>query len=64
MIAERYLGSVGGVLTFLLIAVLSYSQQPTYDFIIRGARVVDGTGAPWFIGDVAIAGDRIQQSAI
>jgi N-acyl-D-amino-acid deacylase len=31
--------------------------------LITGARVVDGTGNPWFYGDVAIAGDRIQAVA-
>jgi dihydroorotase/N-acyl-D-amino-acid deacylase len=30
-----------------------------YDVIIENGRVVDGTGAPWFYGDVAIRGDRI-----
>lgn len=34
------------------------SGQP-YDVLIRGARVVDGTGAPWFRADVAITGERI-----
>ncbi len=29
------------------------------DVIIQGGRVVDGTGAAWFHGDVGIAGDRI-----
>jgi len=29
------------------------------DVLIRGARVVDGTGNPWFCGDVAIDGDKI-----
>ena len=29
------------------------------DVLIRGARVVDGTGNPWRYGDVALAGDRI-----
>jgi N-acyl-D-amino-acid deacylase len=29
------------------------------DLIIRNARIVDGTGAPGFEGDVAIEGDRI-----
>ena len=29
------------------------------DVLIRGARVVDGSGNPWFYGDVALSGDRI-----
>ncbi len=33
----------------------------TADLIIRGARIVDGTGAASFEGDVAIEGDRIAQ---
>jgi N-acyl-D-aspartate/D-glutamate deacylase len=31
----------------------------SYDVLITGARVVDGTGNPWFYGDVALAGERI-----
>jgi N-acyl-D-amino-acid deacylase len=30
-----------------------------YDILIRNGRIVDGTGAPWFRADIAIAGDRI-----
>src|SRR4051812_45190674 len=32
--------------------------QP-HELIIRGGKIVDGTGNPWFYGDVAIRGDRI-----
>src|SRR5262249_5946359 len=35
------------------------AQPPRYDLVITNGRIVDGTGAPWFRGDVAIAGDRI-----
>jgi dihydroorotase/N-acyl-D-amino-acid deacylase len=35
------------------------SSNATYDVIIENGRVVDGTGAAWFYGDVAIRGDRI-----
>jgi len=30
-----------------------------YDVLIRGAKVIDGSGNPWFYGDVGITGDRI-----
>ncbi len=30
-----------------------------YDVVITNGRIVDGTGNPWFYGDIAIRGDRI-----
>ena len=30
-----------------------------YDIVIRHGRIVDGTGSPWYAGDVAIRGGRI-----
>jgi N-acyl-D-amino-acid deacylase len=32
---------------------------PAYDYVISNGRIVDGTGNPWYYGDVAILGDRI-----
>lgn len=40
----------------------AFAQEPArapFDVLIRGGKIVDGTGNPWFIGDVAIQGDRI-----
>ena len=31
----------------------------TFDVLIHNGRVVDGSGNPWFYGDVALRGDRI-----
>ena len=35
------------------------AQPARFDVVILNGRIVDGTGAPWFRGDVGIAGDRI-----
>lgn len=35
------------------------SGQAEYDVLIRNGRIVDGSGNPWYAGDVAIRGDRI-----
>ena len=34
-----------------------------YDLVMRNARVVDGTGSPWYRGDIAIRGDTIARIA-
>ena len=47
------------MLSVLFLSASSPAQHSTYDFIISGAHIVDGTGAPWVAGDIAISGDRI-----
>jgi N-acyl-D-amino-acid deacylase len=65
---RKRVSSVLGVLLFLIlgagfIAVAARPQQSApadFDIILSQGRIVDGTGAPWFRGDVGIRGDRIQ----
>ena len=52
----------------LLIALLiglasgvAATQPAPYDLIIRNARLVDGTGGPWYRGELAVRGDTIVQ---
>lgn len=51
------------VIALVLVALLQTppleAQTEAYDLIIMNGRIVDGTGNPWFYGDVAIRGDRI-----
>ena len=52
-----------GVLPFVLvIGCASVSTRPDsaqYDLLITNARIVDGTGNPWYRGSVGVRGDRI-----
>jgi N-acyl-D-aspartate/D-glutamate deacylase len=46
----------------LLIALCistSVVAQETFDLVIKGGKVIDGCGNPWFRADIAIIGDRI-----
>lgn len=51
------------VFTALAVAIPALAQQPgeraTFDVILRGGRVLDGTGNAWVRADVGIRGDRI-----
>ncbi len=43
----------------LLLLPLSAIAQPAVDILIRNGKIIDGTGNPWYYGDVAVAGGRI-----
>lgn len=50
------------VLHLLIVPLASDSAlaaDPEYDVVIHGGRIVDGTGAPWYYGDVAISDGQI-----
>ena len=42
-----------------LIGGTASAQSPEYSVVIRGGRIVDGTGQPAFVGDVAIRDGKI-----
>lgn len=43
-----------------LVAIASSAgAQQSYDVVIHGGRIVDGTGAPWYAGDLAIKDGKI-----
>jgi N-acyl-D-aspartate/D-glutamate deacylase len=55
----RYFFLVGCVTGAIFLANPVPAAEPAYDLVIRNGKIVDGSGNPWFYGDVAIRGDRI-----
>ena len=51
------LGTAGVLLA--LMAGASEVHAQTVDLLVRQARVIDGTGSPWFVSDVAVDDGRI-----
>src|SRR5687767_8169813 len=47
------------LLNFALLAPTLSAQTHQFDLIIRNGHIVDGTGSPWYAGDVAVRGGRI-----
>lgn len=43
----------------LIARITASAAEANYDLLIRDGRIVDGTGNPWFYGDLAATGDRI-----
>ncbi|HEV2985288.1 MAG TPA: D-aminoacylase [Vicinamibacterales bacterium] len=49
------------LVTSSVLVAVTVAQQPRrrFDVLLVNGRIVDGTGAPWFRGDVGIVSDRI-----
>jgi N-acyl-D-amino-acid deacylase len=46
-------------LAWASVAAVACAPAPAYDIVLRGGTVIDGTGAPGVVSDVAIVGDTI-----
>ena len=45
------------------LTVTPAAQAPAYDLVIRNGRIIDGTGSPWYRGDIGVRGDSIVRIA-
>jgi N-acyl-D-aspartate/D-glutamate deacylase len=53
----QYHGGMRAIVLGLVFAATAFSQP--FDLVIYGGRLVDGTGNPWRMADVAVRGGRI-----
>ncbi|MBV8568997.1 MAG: D-aminoacylase [Acidobacteriaceae bacterium] len=65
---RRAMRQVSHTLRALLLAVfiaagLGTAQQ-RYDVLIRNGHIIDGTGSPWYVGDIAIVNGRIERISV
>src|SRR6266436_2130638 len=55
---------LGVIAMMVLTAVVAETRTPaaeSFDIIIRGGRIVDGTGAPWYVADIGIRNGQIDK---
>ncbi|MFQ6116399.1 MAG: hypothetical protein ACE5NG_20260 [bacterium] len=52
---------VVGLLLLIFVFLSTHCQRrpSTYDLVIHNGRIINGTGNPWFYGDIGIKGKRI-----
>ena len=48
-----------GLLLLLVLGTGTAYSQDSYDILIRNGKIVDGSGNPWYVADVAINGEQI-----
>jgi len=49
----------GGWMAAAMLSLAVCYAQTAYDVVLRNGRIVDGTGAPWYRGDVGVRAGKI-----
>jgi len=50
---------VVAILVFFFTSTTLFAQTPPFDLVITNGHIIDGTGSPWYSGDVGIRGGKI-----
>ncbi len=59
MSSKKYIFVFITILVFSIFLFCADSENQQYDLVIKSGKIIDGTGNPWFYGDVGIRGNRI-----
>jgi N-acyl-D-amino-acid deacylase len=60
---KRCATGIAAGLIAAMAAISPRAQTPTYDLVLKNARIVDGTGSPWYRADLAVRADTIARIA-
>jgi N-acyl-D-amino-acid deacylase len=47
------------LLLFLILSVAAFAVDAPFDLVITNGHIIDGTGSPWYSGDIGIRGGHI-----
>ena len=47
------------LLAILLLGAVAFAADPKFDIVILNGHIVDGTGSPWYSGDIGILNGRV-----
>ena len=50
---------LAGAVVAVVVGGVGVASAQQYDLVVRGGRIVDGTGSPWYSGSVAIRDGKI-----
>ncbi|MBZ5653399.1 MAG: D-aminoacylase, partial [Acidobacteriia bacterium] len=42
-----------------MLACFALAQSAPFDIVIRNGHIIDGTGSPWYSGDIGVRDGRI-----
>ena len=56
---RRWKSAILALLPLLLFLPAAAAQNTHFDIVITNGRIIDGTGSPWYSGDIGIRGGKI-----
>ena len=47
------------IIVMFFLAGCKSDSDGKFDILVKNGKIIDGTGSPWFYGDIGITGDTI-----
>jgi len=50
---------IPATIALLVLSSLAFAQTPAFDIVITNGHIIDGTGSPWYSGDLGVRDGRV-----